>query len=71
MTKQQFLFNNGSIDEFGDLLVETIDSLTLQSYTAKCQAKYLKQRKDELPGNYAIVLDFAENCTFVIQDEIQ
>ena len=59
-------------DEFIELLVEAIDNLTSHSYIAKCQTKYLKRRKEELPHNCALVLgDFAENYTFVVQDEIQ
>ena len=38
----------------------------------KCQSKYLKNLKEELPSNSAIVLgDFAENYSFVVQDEVQ
>jgi hypothetical protein len=58
-----------SVDEFIELLVGVIDNLTSHSYVAKCQTKYLKRRKEELPDDCALVLgDFAENYTF---DEIQ
>eukprot|EP00112_Aurelia_sp_Birch-Aquarium-sp1_P006733 Seg1737.9 transcript_id=Seg1737.9/GoldUCD/mRNA.D3Y31 product="hypothetical protein" protein_id=Seg1737.9/GoldUCD/D3Y31 len=58
--------------EYIDLLIETIDALTPHSYIAKCQAKYLKSRKEDLPEDSLIVLgDFAENYTFVVQDEIK
>ena len=49
-----------------------MDKLTSHSYTAKCQARYLKQRKENLTEESIIILgDFAENYTFVVQDEIQ
>ena len=61
-----------SVDKFIDLLVGAIDNLTSHSFIAKCQAKYLKRRKEELSDNCALVLvDFAENYSFVVQDEIQ
>ena len=61
-----------SVDEFIDLLVGAIDNLTSHSFIAKCQAKYPKRRKEELADNCALVLvDFAENYSFVVQDEIQ
>lgn len=60
------------VSEYIDLLIETIDALTPHSYIAKCQAKYLKSRKEDLPEDSLIVLgDFAENYTFVVQDEVQ
>ena len=54
------------------MIVSSIDTLTTHSYTAKAQSKYLKMRKENLNENSLICLgDFAENFTFVIQDEIQ
>ena len=61
-----------SADEFIDLPVGAIDNLTSHSFIAKCLAKYLQRRKEELADNCVLVLvDFAENCSFVVQDEIQ
>ena len=60
-----------SVDEFIDLLVKNIDNLTAHSYISKCQARYLKSRKENLPDNSMLVLgDFAENYTFLVQDII-
>ena len=60
------------VNEYIDLLIEALDALTPHSYIAKCQAKYLKSRKEYLPEDSLIVLgDFAENYTFVVQDEVQ
>ena len=61
-----------SVNEYIDLLIETIDALTPHSYIPKCQAKYLKSRKEDLPEDSLIFLgDFAENYTFVVKDEVQ
>ena len=50
----------------------SIDKVTTHSYIAKCQSCYLSSRKENLLEHSAIVLgDFAENYTFVVQDEIQ
>ena len=59
-------------DEYKEALITMIDDLTKHSYLAKCQAKFLKAKKEELSANEGIVLgDFAENYQFLIQDEIQ
>ena len=51
-------------------VVTSIDELTSHSYIAKAQSKYLKTRKENLDNTTVILLcDFAENFTFVIQDE--
>lgn len=58
--------------EYIDLLIDSIDQLTRHSYLAKGQAKYLRDKKESLPKNEALILgDFAENYQFLIQDEIQ
>ena len=50
----------------------SIDALTSHPYIAKAQSKYLKTHKEKLDDTKIILLcDFAENFTFVIQDEIQ
>ena len=55
-----------------DMVVTSIDELTSHSYIARAQSRYLKVRKENLDNNTVIVLcDFAENFSFVIQDEIQ
>ena len=61
-----------SLHHLIDMIVSSIDTLTTHSYTAKAQSKYLKMRMENLDENSLICLgDFAENFTFVIQDEIQ
>ena len=60
------------VDEFIELLCEKLDKITTHSFIAKAQSSYLKQLKESLTSDEAIVLgDFAENYTFVVQDEIQ
>ena len=60
------------VDEFVDHLVYSVDNLTTHSFVAKSQAQYLKKRKKELKENECIILlDFAENYHYMVQDEIQ
>ena len=60
--------------DFFEFLANLIDKLTIHSYISKCQARYLKQLKNDLnqKQNVCIVLaDFSENYTMTVQDEIQ
>ena len=60
------------LSEFITTLSCQLDSITCHSYIAKSQARYLSELKENLEEDAIIVLgDFAENYTFVIQDEIQ
>ena len=60
------------VEEFVDMLVDKIDDITTHSFIAKSQARYLKKRKDELDGETCLLLlDFAENYHYVVQDEVQ
>ena len=60
------------LSDFIELLSEKLDKITSHSFIAKSQSSYLKHVKDTLSSDEAIVLgDFAENYTFVVQDEIQ
>ena len=47
--------------------------LTRHSYTAKCQSGYMKKLKTSMTPMEEIVVrgDFAENYSYVVQDEIQ
>ena len=61
-----------SIFNFVQLLCEKINSVTTHSFIEKSQAKYLARLKDDLNDDEVIVLGyFAENYSFVVQDEIQ
>ena len=61
-----------SADDFIENVAKKISDLTAHSFILKSQSQYLKCRKELLGKNKAIVLlDFAENYQFVIQNEIQ
>ena len=61
-----------SLPDFIELLVHKIGKLIPHSYIAKCQATYLKTRKEELTDSSSICLmDFSENFSFVVQNEVQ
>ena len=54
------------------LLICYVKSVTAYSFVARAQSQYLKQLKDNLKSNKAVVLlYFAENYQFQDQDEIQ
>ena len=60
------------VDEFIELLVYHIDNLSKHSFIAKSQPRYLKVRKEEIDEETCIILlDFAENYHFIVQDEVQ
>lgn len=59
-------------NEFTDMLVTKLETLVPHGYIAKSQAAYLKERKNNINENEALVLmDFAENYGFVLQDAAQ
>ena len=59
------------LDEFNDLLCDSIDNLTTHSCIAKTQSRYLKNCKENLNQNECLILgDFAENDQYVVQDEV-
>ena len=61
-----------TVREFLNLVIEKYDFLRNHYYTAKSQAKYLTNLKENLEENTAVVLvDFAENYSFQVQDAIQ
>ena len=70
--RTSLLDHTATVSDYKDLLLNSIDSLTKHSFIAKSQASYLKEKKVNLGVNEAIVLlDFAENYQFFVQDEIQ
>ena len=53
-------------------LCQKPDSITAHSFIAKNQSQYLRKLKEELSQNEVMVLvDFAENHNFLVQDEVQ
>lgn len=60
------------LDEFISELSEKIFNLTSHHYTAKHQSAYLRLSKEGLTKEKLVILmDFAENYSFVVQDAIQ
>ena len=58
--------------QYSEILINSIEILTSHSFISRAQSAYLKELKDTLGNNTAIVLvDFAEIYSFVIQDEVQ
>ena len=53
-------------------IVLQINAITSHSFIAKAQAAYLSQQKESLTqGTVVVLLDFAENYSFVVQDTVQ
>ena len=60
------------VDEFADLLATTVDDMTAHSNISKGQSTCLMIQKENLdPDTYIIMIDFAENYQYVLEDEIQ
>ena len=60
------------LDEFIEQLFEQIDEITSHSFIARSQSQYLNKLKENLKCDEVIILeDFAENVSFIVQDEIQ
>lgn len=60
------------VHEFIELITEKIEKLIPHSYITKTQNAYLKSRKENLLDNEGLILmDFAENYNFVLQNEVQ
>uniref|UniRef100_A0A6P7GVN1 Uncharacterized protein LOC114343446 n=1 Tax=Diabrotica virgifera virgifera TaxID=50390 RepID=A0A6P7GVN1_DIAVI len=60
------------VDDFFEALVDRLIELKKHHFISKAQSRYLKDLKENLSNDVCVVLcDFAENMTFVVQDEIQ
>ena len=58
-------------DEFIKFAASQLDKLTSHSLIATSQAQYLKNGKESIHFNTAIILvDFSKNYSFVVQDEV-
>ena len=58
--------------QFINLVIQQLEKLTAHSFIAKYQSNYLRESKENLEENEVIILrDFAENYSFVVQDEVQ
>ena len=55
-----------------EIIIDKLNQLLLHHYSSRQQSEYLKQCKNVLEGNPAIILlDFIENYSFVVQDQVQ
>ncbi|CAH0556044.1 unnamed protein product [Brassicogethes aeneus] len=62
-----------TIEDFVKDLSKAADQATTHHFTAKSQASYLRNLKENIPAETEVIvlLDFAENYSFVCQDAIQ
>ena len=61
-----------NVPQFINLVIQQLEKLTAHSFIAKYQSNYLRESKENLEENEVIILrDFAENYSFVVQDEVQ
>lgn len=59
-------------DDFVDEFLETLVKLKSHSFIANQQKEYYSERKEDLiEGHVVVNCDFAENYSFVVQDEVQ
>jgi len=59
-------------DDFINLLCNMLQKLTKHHFIAKSQNQYLRELKASLkPNECIIILDFAENFSFIVQDAAQ
>ena len=64
-------FSN-TLEDFLEKLTEKVDKLATHHFIAKHQSFYLSELKGSIPQSEAImILDFAENYSFLIQDAAQ
>ena len=61
-----------SLHSFIEMLVKKVDDLTAHHFIAKHQSKFITDLKSKLsPNEILLILDFAENYSFVVQDAAQ
>lgn len=59
-------------EDFIEELTKKISNLSSHHYIAKHQSQHLKSTKENLkPGEFVVLMDFAENYSFVVQDAVQ
>lgn len=70
--RSDLLTHISTFGEFFELLAEKFKNLLPHHYIARKQCDFLKERKINLDAKTAVVqVDFSENHSFVIQDEVQ
>ena len=59
-------------EEYKETLISAINTVTKHLFLAKCQANFLRAKKESLKANEIIVFgDFTKNYQLLVQDEIQ
>ena len=59
-------------EDYINLLSEKVFELSQQHFISKAQSNFLKYKKETVSQNEAIILlDFAENYSFIIQNAVQ
>ena len=60
------------VNEFINAVCDSLDSLRHHHFIAHAQAAYLRMTKENLQlGTVVVLMDFAENYSFVVQDAVQ
>jgi len=60
------------VSDFIEKICETIDKLRDHHFITKVQAAYYRRAKENLDSDTALILlDFAENYSFIVQDAVQ
>ena len=60
------------LGEYCEIIINSLGKLTSHSFISRTQSHHYKEQRDTLDNTTAIVLVyFAENYSFVIQDEVQ
>ena len=60
------------VSEFIDMFLEKFDLLRRHHFIAKAQSAFFQSTKQTLPSDIVIILlDFVENYSFLVQDEVQ
>lgn len=63
---------SSTVEEYITVVCERYDKLRQHHFIAKSQSNYLKKLKENLGSEEAIVLlNFAENFSFIVQDAVQ
>ena len=61
-----------TVNDFIDQVCSVFDSLRWHHFIAKAQSQFLNELKENLQQNQCnVLLDFEENCSFIVQDAIQ
>ena len=66
--RSTFECHTSSIDDFVEVLSDSIVKLTKHHCITKAQSKYLKSLKEHIPYEVIILGDFGKNYTFFVQD---